>query len=67
MVPATVFSIDGELLVNAAVGILIALWALVPFMDRRSAKGLRSPLFTGIGVLIIVYIVWTILAGYFLP
>ena len=67
MVPATVFSIDGELLVNAAVGILIALWALVPFMDRRSAKGLRSPLFTGIGVLIIVYIVGTILAGYFLP
>jgi cytochrome b6 len=65
MVPATVFSIDGELLVNAAVGILIALWALVPFIDRRSARGMRSPLFTAIGVLIIIYIAGTMLAGYF--
>ncbi len=67
MVPATVFSIEGELIVNAAVGILVALWALIPFMDRRSARGLKSPLFTGIGILIIVYIAGTILAGYFIP
>jgi cytochrome b6 len=65
MVPATVFSIDGELIVNAAVGILVALWALIPFIDRKSAQGLKSPLFSAIGVLIILYIAGTILAGYF--
>jgi cytochrome b6 len=65
MVPATVFSIDGELIVNAAVGILMALWVMIPFMDRKSARGLKSPLFTGIGIMIIVYIAGSILAGYF--
>ena len=65
MVPATVFTIDGELIVNAAVGILLLLWASIPFIDRKSAKGLKSPVFTAIGVLIIVYIAGTILAGYF--
>ncbi len=65
MIPATVFTIDGELIVNAAVGALIALWVLIPFIDRRSARGLKSPLFTAIGVVIIVYIAGSILAGYF--
>jgi len=65
MVPATVLSINGELIVNAAVGILIALWALIPFIDLRSARGMKSPVFTAIGVLIIIYMAGTILAGYF--
>jgi cytochrome b6 len=65
MVPATVLGIDGELLVNAVLGILIGLWALIPFIDRNSARGLKSPLFTAIGILLIAYIAGTILAGYF--
>jgi cytochrome b6 len=65
MFPSAVLGIDGELIVNAAVGILIALWALIPFIDRRSARGARSPVFTAIGVLIIVYLAGTIVAGYF--
>ena len=65
MVPASLAGIDGELIVNAAAGILIGLWAVVPFVDRRSSRGERSPLFTWIGVIVIVYIVGTIIAGYF--
>ena len=65
MVPATVLGIDGELLVNAALAILIGLWALIPFIDRKSARGLKSPLFTAIGILLIAYMAATILAGYF--
>ena len=65
MIPASVAGIDGELIVNGAVGILIGLWAMIPFLDRRSARGLKSPLFTWIGIAVIVYIAGTILAGYF--
>jgi cytochrome b6 len=65
MVPSGIAGIDGELIVNAAVGLLVALWALIPFVDRRSARGLKSPVFTAIGVLIILYIAGTILASYF--
>jgi cytochrome b6 len=65
MVPSSVAGIDGELIVNGAVGILIALWAIIPFMDRRSAQGQRSPVFTGIGIVAILYIAGTILLGYF--
>ena len=64
MFPSNIGGINGELIVNATVGILIALWALIPFIDRRSARGLRSPLFTAIGILIIAYIAGTVLAGY---
>ena len=65
MVPSSLLGINGELIVNGAVGILIGLWALIPFVDRRSAKGLKSPVFTAIGICIIVYLAGTIFAGYF--
>jgi hypothetical protein len=65
MVPSSLFSINGELVVNGAVGLLMALWALIPFLDRKSAKGMKSPIFTAIGVCIILYLAGTILAGYF--
>ncbi len=65
MVPSSLAGIDGELIVNGAVGILIALWALIPFIDRKSARGEKSPVFTWIGVMLIAYIAGTIIAGYF--
>jgi cytochrome b6 len=65
MVPASLFGIDGELIVNGAVGILMALWTMVPFIDRKSARGEKNSLFTWIGILIILYIAGTIVAGYF--
>ena len=65
IVPSNLFAVNGELIVNGAVGILIALWALIPFIDRKSAKGLKSPIFTAIGICIILYLAGTILAGYF--
>ena len=64
MVPSRLLVIDGELHVNAVVGLLVALWAAMPFVDRRSARGVKRPVFTGIGVLIIVYIAGTLIAGW---
>jgi cytochrome b6 len=65
MVPSSLFGVNGELIVNGAVGIGMALWAIIPFVDRRSANGLKSPVFTAIGICIILYLAGTILAGYF--
>jgi len=63
IVPATVFGIQGELVVNGGVGILMGLWALIPFIDRKSARDLRSPVFRAIGIVLIVYLCGTILAA----
>ena len=63
IVPATVMGIQGELIVNGAVGILMGLWAIIPFIDRRSARGEKSPVFTAVGILLIVYIGGTIVAA----
>ena len=60
IVPATVMGVQGELIVNGAVGILMGFWAIIPFIDRRSSRGLRSPVFTAVGILLIVYIGGTI-------
>ena len=63
IVPASLVGIQGELIVNGAVGILMGLWAVVPFIDRRSHQGLKSPVFTAIGVVLIMYIGGTIVAA----
>lgn len=57
IVPAHVLSIEGELL--AIFGFMIggAFWMLVPYLDRKAAKEKRSPVFSFIGFIILVYIV----------
>ena len=55
MIPAHVGPFEGEAL--GAVGFLVlgVLFALVPFLDRRAARGERSPAFTVAGFLVFVY------------
>ncbi|MEW6511924.1 MAG: cytochrome bc complex cytochrome b subunit [Bacteroidota bacterium] len=64
MVPAQIFTLNGEMLVNALVGLLIVFWLAVPFIDRRSARERPSPVFTAIGLGAILYIVITIGLAY---
>jgi cytochrome b6 len=64
MVPPAVFGISGEMLVNACVGLAIAAWAAVPFLDRRAARGERSRVFTVVGAMTIVYLIGTIVLAY---
>jgi quinol-cytochrome oxidoreductase complex cytochrome b subunit len=40
---------------------------LVPFVDRRTARGERSPLFFWLGVGIVTYIVLLSVLGYVAP
>ncbi|HHQ48564.1 MAG TPA: cytochrome bc complex cytochrome b subunit [Acidobacteria bacterium] len=54
--PAHVLGIEGELLGLGAFSFLGLFWFLLPVLDRRSARGQRSPLFTWIGVVALAYI-----------
>lgn len=64
MVPASLFGINGELLVNALVGTASVIWLCIPLLDRNSSKGKKSLLFTLLGVVLISYLVVTIILAY---
>ena len=62
--PAKILFFEGEILGVLAFTILGALLLLVPFLDKKSAQELRSPFFTTVGVMAIIYIVVMTLVGY---
>ncbi len=57
IVPAHVLFIEGELL--ALFGFMVggAFWMLVPYFDRQAAKEKKSPVFSFIGFIFLVYII----------
>ena len=64
LMPSKVLFFEGEFLVVALMGLAGVFWFLVPFLDRRSARGERSPLFTWIGILAILFFVGLTLLGW---
>ena len=67
LVPSKVLFMEGE---YVAIGLMAAAgmaWALAPFLDRRSARGHRSPLFTVLGLLAIVIFIALTLMGWLQP
>jgi cytochrome b6 len=65
IVPPTVFSINGELIVNSLVGIVSVIWLCVPFIDRKASNEQKSKLFTIVGLMLILYVIITITLAYF--
>lgn len=67
IVPAHILSIEGEKL--AILGFLAGglLWMLVPFLDRRSRREEKSPLWTWIGLALAAYIVVMTVLTYTVP
>jgi cytochrome b6 len=67
LVPAHIFSVEGEVL--AVLGFLLGgfLLMLVPLLDRRAAREKRSPVFTVIGLAVLVYIVVMTALTYLAP
>ena len=64
-IPAKVLSMDGDVLGVLAMGAGAVWWVFVPFLDKKSARGERSPWFTAAGWILVVYIVVMTLVGYF--
>ncbi len=67
IIPAHVFSIEGEIL--AIFGFMIGglLWMLVPLMDRNAARERRSPVFTFLGWVVVLYIIVFTALTYLVP
>jgi cytochrome b6 len=56
-IPSHIGPFEGEAVGAVALSILGLLVAAVPFLDRRAARGERSPGFTVAGVVVLVYLV----------
>jgi len=66
-IPAKLGPIDGELVGVMGFGLGGLFLLLVPFLDRRSGRGERSPLFFWIGVGLVLYIAVLSVLGYVAP
>jgi cytochrome b6 len=64
-IPSHVFGLEGEHVGISAFGLAAAFLVLVPFLDRWSNRGERSPVFTTIAVLGLVYLVTFTVIGYY--
>ena len=65
--PARIFGIDGEVVGICAFLVGAGFLVLAPFLDRRAARGARSPVFTFIGVAIIIYMVTMVTLAFVKP
>ncbi len=66
-VPAKILGIDGDVVGICIVMAGAAFLFFVPFLDRRAARGERSPLFTLIGVVIVVFMLTMVTLAYVKP
>ncbi|MFZ1683027.1 MAG: cytochrome bc complex cytochrome b subunit [Candidatus Zixiibacteriota bacterium] len=64
--PAHVGPVEGELFGMALFGVGGLFWVFVPFFDKKSARGDRSPLFTAIGWFVVLFIIVMTILGYVL-
>ena len=66
-IPSTVMGIDGEVVGITIIGMVASFFVAVPFLDRRAARGERSPLFTLIGVAVILFMITMTALAYLKP
>ena len=65
LIPSHIMGFEGEQLGVVAFGIVAIVLVLVPFLDRRASRGERSPVFTVLAALGLVYlVVFTIIGHY---
>jgi cytochrome b6 len=62
--PAHLFGMEGPQAAVAVVSVLMGIWALVPFLDRRSRRGQSSPLFTDLATAALIFISYLMLKAW---
>ena len=62
--PSHILGIEGEIVGVVGFGLGGVVLLLIPFLDRRAARGEPSPLFTLIGIALIVYVLALTYLGY---
>ena len=65
LLPSHILGLEGERVGVAAFGLAALFLVLVPFLDGRSNRGERSPLFTALAMLGLVYLVAFTIIGHF--
>jgi cytochrome b6 len=65
-VPPRMLFLDGEVLGIGLFGVAGLLWLLVPFWDRKSARGVRSKAISYVGIGVVAYILVFTILGWFL-
>jgi len=66
LLPAHILFVEGELVGILFFGLAGLVWMFIPFVDRKAALGKPNKLLMRLGVLIVAYIVFMTLKGYFL-
>jgi len=67
IIPGHVLFFEGEQLAILAFMIGGLIWLLAPYLDRKSARDQRSPLFTWIGIAVLLYIIVFTVLTYAVP
>jgi cytochrome b6 len=62
--PGTILGFNGETIAIVCVSIGIFFFFLIPFLDRKSNRGERSPIFTVIAVIFLLYFITMTLVGF---
>ena len=62
--PGAILGLNGETIAILMVSCAILFFFLIPFFDQRSARGEKSPLFTWIGVIFLLYFLTMTVVGY---
>jgi cytochrome b6 len=65
LIPSHILGIEGERLGVIAFGLVAAVLVFVPFLDRRALRNERSPIFTALAVLGLVYLVVFTIVGHY--
>ncbi|MBK6796592.1 MAG: cytochrome bc complex cytochrome b subunit [Acidobacteria bacterium] len=65
LIPAKILIFDGEVIGVLAFAIGGLFWLLVPFLDKASSQGRKSPIFTVIGLIVVIFIAAMTVYGYF--
>ena len=64
-IPGRILSLNGEALAILGFSVGIFLWFVIPFFDKRAQRDLPSPLFTFLGILLVLYILIMTTISYF--
>jgi len=62
--PGDLMGLNGEMIAIILISLGILFFFLIPFFDRKSARGERSPVFTWIGIIYTAYFIVMTIIGF---